>query len=265
MYNYSVITLTKLQSILDGYLQFDKKLDTAKIDPYMANGLMVKGREDVRKIGFGVSASISLFEKAKKEGCNAIVVHHAFNFPPYNKYDQIFQNRIGYLIKNEISLFGYHFLLDAHPEIGNNVEILKSAGFKPMASYDFHCAPWGYEGKNEKGILLTDIVHTLESRLSSRTILYDYGTKLVHRAIAVSGSGAAYPVDMAELINKKIDLYITGEPREWNRELFREARINFIAGGHYSTETFGIKALMNNLMKKLSHEEVVWIDLINEV
>lgn len=96
-----MITLTNLQKFLDNYLHFDKTLDISKIDPYMTNGLMVKGKEKVKNIGFGVSASIALFEKAIKADCDAVIVHHSFNLPSHNRYDRIFQNRIGYLIKTK--------------------------------------------------------------------------------------------------------------------------------------------------------------------
>ena len=123
-----MITLNQLHTYLDEYLMFDKKLDIEKIDPHMTNGLMVKGKEEIKKIGFGVSASLSFFERAKEHFYDALIVHHSFNFPPSNRFDRIYQERISYLIKNNTSLFGYHFLLDAHPEIGNNVEILKKIG-----------------------------------------------------------------------------------------------------------------------------------------
>src|SRR3990172_12719424 len=100
-----MIKLTDLQHFLDNFLYYDQKLDIARIDPYMTNGLMVKGRDEVRKIGFAVSASLALFENANHAGCDAIVVHHSFNLPSNNQFDTVFQNRIGYLIKKDISLF----------------------------------------------------------------------------------------------------------------------------------------------------------------
>ena len=47
---------------------------------------------------------------------------------------------------------------------------------------------------------------------------------------------------MEGLIRDKVDLYITGEPREWNRELLRGVMISFIAAGHYNTEKLGVLA-----------------------
>jgi len=50
----------------------------------------------------------------------------------------------------------------------------------------------------------------------------------------------------------------------WNRELFREANISFIAGGHYNTEKLGVLALGDVIRDRLD-VEVEFIDLPNEV
>lgn len=258
-------TLSKLQDFLDKYLSFDKKYDTAKIDPIMTNGLAVKGKEEIRKIGFAVSASLLLFNKAKENGCDCLIVHHSFNFPPYNRYDLLFQNRIAFLINNKISLFGYHFLLDAHPEIGNNVQIIKVIGAKPTEPLLHHGDPWGWIGDYQTSRNIEEINYILKPYLSSETTIYPVGPKLIKRVVACSGKGAPYASEMQDLIQRKIDLYITGEVHEWNRELFREAKINFIAGGHYHTEVFGIKALMEKVKKEFPEVKAEWLDLENTV
>ncbi len=258
-------TLNSLQQFLDDYLYFDKKLDLSRIDPYMTNGLLVRGRDEIKKIGFGVSASIALFEKAKESSCDLIIVHHSFNFPPFNRHDDIFQNRFGYLLNNKISLFGYHFLLDSHPEVGNNVQILKTIGAKPIKPYLHQNNPWGWMGEFDKGEELLAIENKLNPHTSKRNIIYHFGSKFIKKVVAISGKGAPIASDMQYLISQKVDLYITGEVHEWNRELFREAKINFLAGGHYNTEEFGVKALMVKIRKEFHNLEVEWLNLENEV
>ncbi len=260
-----MVSLSQLQQFLEEYLCFDKKLDLAKIDPYMTNGLMVKGRQEIKRIGFGVSASLELFKKAKAANCDAIIVHHSFNLPPFNRHDEIFQNRFGYLIKNEISLFGYHFLLDAHPEVGNNVQILKTIGTKPVKPFFHHGNPWGWIGEFINEEELKNVENKLKPYVSKRVVVYPFGDQKIKRVVAISGKGAPVTSNMQELINEKIDLYITGEAHEWNRELFKEAKINFIAGGHYATETFGVKSLMGKVAEKFPQVTVEWLEVYNEV
>ena len=244
---------------------FDPKLDVEKIDPYMTNGLMVKRSDQIENIGFAVSASVELFKLAKQKNCQALIVHHSFNLPKTNNYDYIFQERMSYLIKNDISLFGYHFLLDAHPEVGNNVSILKTIGAQPDKHFLHHGDPWGYTGKFPQSISLAEIKKSLKPHLSTRSVFYDFGKSEINKVVAISGKGAPISREMTDLVKNNVDLYITGEVHEWNRELFREAGINLIAGGHYHTECFGIKALMEKVKKDLTQITPVWLDLKNEV
>src|SRR3989339_38087 len=98
-------TLKGLTEFLNDLMFYDKKLPVSNFDPHMANGLVYKSEEKISKIGFGVSASIELFKTAKKSGCQALIVHHAFNYPPHVTYDKLFQDRYSYLVKNNLSLF----------------------------------------------------------------------------------------------------------------------------------------------------------------
>ncbi len=260
-----MVLLNKLNDYLTDYLLFDKSFDVGRIDPIMANGLLLKGKEKIEKIGFGVSASIALFEKGLAAKCDALIVHHVFNFPPFLRFDKIFQNRISFLIKNEISLFGYHFLLDSHPEVGNNAQILKTIGARPVKEYLHRGDPWGFIGEFKEGKTLNEVIKRLKPFLSPKMTFYDFGPKTIKLVVACSGKGAPYPSEMQNLIEGNIDLFITGEVHEWNRELFREAKINFLAGGHYATEVFGVKALMEKIKNKFPETIVEWLDISNDI
>ena len=47
-----------------------------------------------------------------------------------------------------------------------------------------------------------------------------------------------------------IDTYITGEAPHWAAVAAEELRINLFLGGHYATETFGVKALAAELSER---------------
>ena len=85
----------------------------------------------------------------------------------------------------------------------------------------------------------------------------------IQRFVALRGKGAPGRADVEGLIRDQVDLYITGEAHEWNRELFREAGISFIAGGHYNTEKLGVLAL-GEVIRDRFDLEVEFIDLPNE-
>ena len=54
-------------------------------DPWIPNGLQVRGRDEVKVLAIGVSASLSLFQEA-----DALLVHHGLNMPPGNLLDTDF-------------------------------------------------------------------------------------------------------------------------------------------------------------------------------
>jgi putative NIF3 family GTP cyclohydrolase 1 type 2 len=56
----------------------------------------------------------------------------------------------------------------------------------------------------------------------------------------LSGAGAS---SFAEAIALGVDAFLTGEPAEHVMAEAREAGVHFIAGGHYATETFGVRRL----------------------
>lgn len=258
-----MITLTKLQEFLNDLMFYDKDLPVSTIDPHMANGLVYKGEEKIDKIALAVSASLEVFRKAKESGCQALIVHHAFNFPPGVRYDKLFQERYSYLVKNNFSLFGYHFLLDSHPKIGHNVLIIKKLGGKVEKPFLHGGAPWGYFG-TVNNLSIDQVKNIFEKDFSPDMTVYPYGPKEIKRVVAISGRGTPIPPDIQYLLDKKVDLFITGENSEWIREIFREVGIHFIAGGHYHTERFGILALEKILKEKLG-VETEFIELENNV
>jgi len=258
-----MIDFPQLEQFLKQTLVYNQSLNTSKIDFYMANGLVYKGEEKISKVGLAVSASIEIFKKAVETNCQALIVHHAFNFPSGVKYDFLFQNRYSYLVKNNLSLFGYHFLLDSHPDFGHNVLIVKEIGGVVEKPFLHRGDPWGYFGKVDN-LSLTEVVNKLRPKLSLKMAVYDFGPKKINRIVAISGRGTPLPTDIQYLIDNKVDLYITGENSEWVREIFREVKINFLAGGHYHTERFGILALEKIIKEKLD-VKTEFIELINNV
>lgn len=251
--------------------QFDQRmtklLRRPELVPYLShdvldNGLQTRGNATVRKVGFAVSASMETFRLAKENDCDALVVHHGVILPATH-FDSLTYNRYSYLIKNDLSLWSAHFLLDAHPTLGNNAQIIKAIGAKPTTPYHHGGAPWGWVGEFAKPQPLTGIMKKLQPLLSPRTVTYDFGPKMIKRVAVVSGKGAPWTQDTAELPERGIDLYITGEVHEWIRESFREVGVNFIAGGHYHTECFGVRAVQKEVAKWGLHTS--WIDFPNDV
>ena len=108
-------------------------LNVKAFEDYGPNGLQLEGVENINKIVSGVSANLALIERAIDEKADAIFVHHGIFWK--NEGQTIIgakRRKVSLLMSHNINLFGYHLPLDAHPEIGNNVQLGKRLGIQNM-------------------------------------------------------------------------------------------------------------------------------------
>jgi putative NIF3 family GTP cyclohydrolase 1 type 2 len=71
-------------------------------------------------------------------------------------------------------------------------------------------------------------------------VVFADGPERVRSLGVVSGGGA---FALSEAAERGLDAMISGEPSEPAMAEAHEAGITFIAGGHYATETFGVRRL----------------------
>ena len=91
----------------------DQKLNSNAIADYAPNGLQVEGRQTVKKIITGVTATLPLIEKAIEKQADAILVHHGYFWKSENPCIRGMKGkRIKQLLVNDINLYGYHLPLD---------------------------------------------------------------------------------------------------------------------------------------------------------
>ncbi len=247
--------MTKLKEIvafLNNYLEHEKFPEDSSW-----NGLQVEGNEEVKKIVFGVTAGVDLFKKAKEENADMIICHHGLFWKQANpsisgwKKDRVFL-----LLGNKISFYASHLPLDAHPDCGNNVEILKILDAKIKDKFSYRKGEnIGWIGEC-KPTSLGNIVEKLEKGIGAKCLVLDHGKKEVKNIAVVSGGA---PYDVFEAIEKEVDLFITGDAADVV-EVVKDAKINVIFAGHYATETTGIKALQKIVEEKFD-VETLFIDV----
>jgi len=113
---------------LESYL--DLLLNISHFSDYCPNGLQVEGRSEVKRIVRGVTASFEFLQAAMDEKADAIRVQHGYFWRGENEcLVGMKRRRIAFLLANDVSLFAYHLPLDAHPEIGNNIQLGNRLGF----------------------------------------------------------------------------------------------------------------------------------------
>ena len=249
-----MVTLERLVQFLDAHLEVAKFEDSA------LNGLQVEGRPDVRRIVLGVSISHALLQRAEQLGADAVITHHGLLWGKALPIVGPLRLRLAALLGGEISLLAYHLPLDAHPEDGNNARIAAVLGLGETERWGlYHGSPIGRIGSSTS--TLGELVARLEAAISARPLVLGAGPCRVSR-VAVCSGGAGSMLDQA--IAARADVFVTGEPGEPAQELAREAGIAVVAGGHYATERFGVRALGERLAAELD-VETLFVDIPNPV
>jgi dinuclear metal center YbgI/SA1388 family protein len=109
----------------------DTLLDIGAFRDYCPNGLQVEGCAQVRSLVGGVSASRALIEAAIERGAQALLVHHGYFWRGESpRVTGMKRERLALLLGHGVSLLAYHLPLDAHPELGNNVQLARLLGFE---------------------------------------------------------------------------------------------------------------------------------------
>jgi dinuclear metal center YbgI/SA1388 family protein len=234
------------------YLELDAYPD------YGPMGLQVLGAEEVAKIACGVSASRELFEKAGEAGAQLVLVHHGLIWDKDSRViDGVMRGRLKALFDADLTLAGYHLALDAHPEIGNNALLAAELGVEQEQRF----TSWGYGGKLAAPTTMSDFSTLVQERLGRMPLVFSYGPETIERVAILTGGAARY-VDQAAA--EGYDCFVTGEADEPTKHAAKEAGIHFVAGGHYATETLGVRALAAKLANEFGLQ---WefVDLPNPV
>lgn len=259
----------------------DALLDPARFDDYCVNGLQVPGAEQIQRIATGVSAHAELFELAAAERADLLLVHHGlFWGPGVRAIDDMLARRLRVLFDANIALAAYHLPLDAHPQIGNNALLAHALGAERLEPFALHerqpigcIASFGgaiagpgpntlsRENTDTDGISPVDLIARVAAATGSEPLVFDYGPSTVRRVAIVSGAGADYMPDAAAAGAHAL---LTGEISERSMAQARELGLHLIAGGHYATETLGIRRLGEHLADRFALEHV-FIDVPNPI
>ncbi|KKU46143.1 MAG: hypothetical protein UX62_C0018G0017 [Microgenomates group bacterium GW2011_GWA2_46_7] len=231
-----------------------------------ANGIQVHGAEKVTKVAIGVSTSLDFFREAVSAGAEFTLTHHGLHLSSkylYNsRLDQSQQAVLKYVFAHNLTIAGYHYSLDAHPEIGNNATIIKLLGAKRLDLPYFES--WGWVAEFDKPENVKDLAVKL-AEITSHDVFAIYGGPVEIKRIGVC-SGGAKPAreTMHEIYDHGIDLHIAGEIGESGATIAKDAGFNYFSAGHYATEVFGVQELGKKIKTHFGNTlEVEFIDVPN--
>jgi len=236
----------------------DELLAVEAFPEYGRPGLQVIGADEVTKVVCGVSSSRELFERAGAAGAQIVLVHHGLfwrNEPLV--IDRRLKGRLEALFAGNLTLVAYHLALDAHQELGNNALLADLLGARREGEF----AGIGAGARYDEPVTIDELTTRLRDATGREPLVFAEGPERIERLAIVTGGGGTRLIEAA---HEGYDALVTGEPEEPALHAARELGIHFLAGGHYATETFGVKALAARLADEFGLE---WefLDLPNPV
>ena len=220
----------------------DALLDPASFTDHCPNGLQVPGAPEVSGVVTGVSAHRELFERAAVAGAELVLCHHGLFWEGDSRaITPRLKGRLEPLFDADMSLAAYHLPLDAHPEVGNNALICAALGLTRSEPFGTHRGQaLGWVGRSDEGISPTLLLERCRAAFGREPLAFAGTADPVRSVGIVSGGGATL---LAEAVERGLDAFLTGEPAEPSMADAAEDGIHFVAGGHYGTETFGVRRL----------------------
>lgn len=244
----------------------DNLLNPKSFSDFCVDGLCVEANDKVTRIVTGVSLRDQLIDAAIEEKADCIIVHHPNGF--WKGESQLpvgkFAERLRKLMKNGISVFGFHLPLDGHPEVGNNAVIAKKLGLEPVQGFL-------YEGEGAVGVIAEWKAPVTQTGFLDRMGAafqygvqnhFFYGPEQIKRVAICSGSCGVSGIREAMELN--CDAFITGSIKEEVPIFCQENGVNLVSCGHHRTEVFGVSALAKKIESELNIP-AKFIDLDNPI
>jgi dinuclear metal center YbgI/SA1388 family protein len=249
------VSRTMLLETLNGLLQ------PSLFNDYGPNGLQVEGRQEIRQLVTGVTASRALIDAAIASGADALLVHHGLFWRGQDGcVTGWMKQRLARLLAHDINLLAYHLPLDAHPELGNNAQLALRLG---VSVFD---GPAGRFGAQSLGLMgqrrsasAAELAAHVAQTLGRAVTLVVEPDRPVERVALCTGGAQSY---FESAIAAGADVFVTGEISEPQAHYARECGVAYIACGHHASERYGVQAVGAHVAQALglSHQ---FIDIDN--
>ena len=220
-------------------------LRVADISDDSLNGLQVGGPDEVSRVAFSVDGRLAAFGQAAEWNADLMIVHHGLFWGEGVPLVGPLLDRVRLLVERGIGLYAVHLPLDAHPEVGNNAELARVLGLEDRERMgEYHGEMIGFGGTLPETVSVGDLAARLGEGTGYPVLRVLDGGRPAHHVACVSGGAAS----MAERIAAAgYDTFVTGETSHSYLPLMEELRLNVVFGGHYATESLGVKALARHL------------------
>lgn len=231
--------LRDVTDYLDAYLRI------AEVPDYenALNGLEVENAGEVTRIAAAVDASEAAITAAAGRGCDLLLVHHGLFWDGNRPVTGRRYRRLRGLMEAGIAVYSAHIPLDVHPEVGNNACLARELGVEVEGRFGAYrgieLGVWGRLGLRREALAAR-----LDELLGGRVKLLPGGPERIQRVGIITGGAGGM---IGDAITAGLDAFVTGEGAHHTYFDAVEGGINVYYGGHYATETWGVRALAAHL------------------
>jgi len=239
--------LSELISAADEWLRLDEIPDY----PQALNGLQIQGTRKVKKIVAAVDACFPVIDAACDAGADLLVVHHGLFWQGAQKITGPVYTKLKRALDHGLAIYSAHIPLDVHRELGNNAQLMNALGILDAVPF----FPW-------KGIELglsanvnwdrDELLAKVSEATGAEAHICPGGSDNVTKIGIITGGAGS---EIGAIAETGIDTFITGEGPHWSYTSAEELGINLVYGGHYATETFGVKALASKWCEEFADVE----------
>ena len=211
--------------------------------PNALNGLQIGNSGGITRIGAAVDASARTIDAAIERRVNFLIVHHGLFWPGLQPITGGRRRMLERALQHDLALYSAHLPLDIHSALGNNAQLASALGFEntePFFELKGQCVGL----KINAQVSREELACKLEKSLGGPVKLFGHGPEQTGTIGLITGGAGS---EIYAVAREGIDTFITGEAPHWAAVAAEELGINLLLGGHYATETFGVKALATHL------------------
>jgi dinuclear metal center YbgI/SA1388 family protein len=234
--------LSEITAHLDRYLRVREVADW----PNALNGLQAGNSGGVKKIGAAVDACEFSINRAVERSISLLIVHHGLFWNGVQPLTGATRRKMNALLNGDLAVYSAHLPLDTHPIVGNNVLLCNALGLTKKKPFLFE--KHQFIGLKARSSMTRDsLVAKFKKAVGGPVTVCPGGPERVKSVGVITGAAGGEIYNAAA---EGIDTLITGEGPHWSFTAAEELGINVLYGGHYATETFGVKALAARLSRR---------------
>ena len=214
--------------------------------PGAHNGLQIENSGRVARVCAAVDACEAVLAEASRVRGTLLLVHHGLLWGGTRAFTGALRRKLKGAFDADLAVLSSHLPLDLHRNLGNNALLAKALGLRKCArAFPSNGQPIGLVG--EVSATRDEFARRIE-RVVGGAVKFAPGSSARVRRVGVVTGGAGDLVSEAAALG--CDAFVTGEGAHHTFTLAEELGVNLFYGGHYATETLGVKALAQHVARK---------------